>query len=208
VYKEDALALAPVKKLCKRFVEGRTSLCDNPRSGRPVSNDLAKAIAFMLKEKFFASCNALCRHFRIAKTACLRILHDNLGMKKFNLRWVPHALNSSQKAERVSLSHEIHGVFESDRRNSFQNVITGDKSWFFFSDPRDSIWVQSRDEVPERISQKIDRKSASFRFFGPSMGYPASKMCQKGPPTIQHSFAISSYLVWFTDSVQIQHEDH
>jgi transposase len=131
VYKEDALAIATVKKWYKRFVEGRTSLCDSPRSGRPLSHDLAEAIASMLKEKPFASCKVLCRHFRIAKTTSLRIVHDNLGMKKFNLLWVSHALNSSQNAERVTLSHEILAVLESERRNSFQNVITGDKSWFF-----------------------------------------------------------------------------
>lgn len=51
VYKEDALALATVKKWRKRFVEGRTSLCDNPRSERSLSNDLAEAIASMLREK-------------------------------------------------------------------------------------------------------------------------------------------------------------
>jgi hypothetical protein len=160
LYKKDALALATVKKWCKRVVEGRTSLCDNPRSGSPLSNDLAEAIGSMLKEKPFASCKVLCRHFRIAKTPCLRILHDNLGMKKFNLRWVRHALNSSQKAERVTLSHEILAVFESDRRTRFQNVITGDEFWFFLSYPRDSIWAQSRDEVPERISQKIDSEKS------------------------------------------------
>jgi transposase len=131
VYKEDALALATVKKWCKRFVDGRTSLCSNPRSGRPLSNDLAEAIASMLKEKPFASCKVLCRHFRIAETTCLRILHDNLAMKKFNLRWVPHVLTGGQKAERVTLSHEILAVLESDRRNSFRKVITGDEPWFF-----------------------------------------------------------------------------
>jgi hypothetical protein len=77
-------------------------------------------------------------------------------MKKFNLRWVSHALNSSQKAEQVTLSHEILAVLESDRRNSFQNVITRDESWFFLYYPRDSICAQSRDEVPEIISQQID----------------------------------------------------
>jgi hypothetical protein len=137
-------------------VEATTSLCDNPRSGRQLSNDLAEAIASMLKEKPFASCKVLFRHFRIVKTTCLRILHDNLGMKKFNLRWVSHALNSSQKAERVTLSHKILAVLESDRRNSFQNVIIGDEFWFFLYYHRDSIWAQSRDEVPERINQKID----------------------------------------------------
>jgi hypothetical protein len=152
VYKEDALALALIKKSCKRFAERRTSLCDNPRSGRPLANDLAEAIASMLEEKPFASCKVLCRHFRIAKTTCLRILHNNLGMKKFNLHCVSHALNSSQTVERVTFSHEILAVLESDHRNRFQNFITGDESWFFLYYPRDSIWAQSRDEVPERIS--------------------------------------------------------
>jgi hypothetical protein len=57
-------------------------------------------------------------------------------------------------------------------------------------------------------AKKSTRESASFRFFGPSMGHTASKMCKKALPTIQHSFAISLYLVWFRDSVQIPHEDH
>jgi hypothetical protein len=128
VYKKDALGLATVKKSCKHFVEGRTGLFDNPRSVRLLSKDLAEVIASIPKEKPFASCKVLCRHFRIAQTTCLRILHDNLGIKKFNLRRVPHTLNSTEKAERVTLSHEILAVLESDRRNNFQNVITGDES--------------------------------------------------------------------------------
>jgi transposase len=156
VYAGEALALSTVKKWRKRFAQGRTALCDDPRSGRPLMNDLAEAIASMLKERPFLSCKVLCRHFRIAKGSCLRILHDNLGMKKLNLRWVPHSLDANQKGERVALSHELLAVLERDRRNQFRNVVTGDESWFFLYYSHDSIWTQSRDEVPERISQKID----------------------------------------------------
>jgi hypothetical protein len=113
-----------------------------PKVWRPLSNDLAEAIASLLKENPFASCKVLCRHFCMAKTRSLKSLHDKLGTKNFNPRWFPHALNGSQKAERVTVSHEILAVFESDRRDSFHSVITGDESWFFLYYLRDSIWAE------------------------------------------------------------------
>jgi hypothetical protein len=56
----------------------------------------------MLKERPFSLCKALCRHFRIGRAACLRILHDKPELKKFHLRLVPHALSINQKGERIS----------------------------------------------------------------------------------------------------------
>jgi hypothetical protein len=35
----------------------------------------------MVEERPFRSCKALCRHFRIEKVTCLRILHDKFGLK-------------------------------------------------------------------------------------------------------------------------------
>jgi hypothetical protein len=156
VYHPDALALPTVKKWRKRFVQGRTSLSDDPRSGRSLTNDLVAAIASMLKERPFASCKVLSQHFRIVKATCLQILHDNLAMKKFNLRWAPYAWDANQKTERVTLSHELLAVLETSHPTGFQNIITGDESWFFLYYPRSSIWAHSREEVPERLSQKID----------------------------------------------------
>jgi hypothetical protein len=51
VYETEARVLSPVKKWRKRFVEGAMSLCDSPRCGRPLTNNLAEAISSMLKEK-------------------------------------------------------------------------------------------------------------------------------------------------------------
>jgi hypothetical protein len=99
VYAADALARPTVKKWRKCFAQGRTSLCNDPRSGRALTNDLAKAIALMLKERPFFSCKVLCRHFGIAKAGRLRILHDDLDMKKCNLRWVSHTLDANQNGE-------------------------------------------------------------------------------------------------------------
>jgi hypothetical protein len=79
-----------------------------------------------------------------------------LGMKKLHLRWVPHALDTNPNAESATLSHGILSILSSVCSPGFQSVITGDQSWFFICYFHDSIWASSRDEVPERVSQKID----------------------------------------------------
>jgi hypothetical protein len=70
----------------------------------------------------------------------LPILYDTFRMKKFHLHWVLHALDTNQKAERITLSHRILSVFQSVRSTDFQSFITGDESCFFLDCPRDSIF--------------------------------------------------------------------
>jgi hypothetical protein len=87
-------------------------------------------------------------------------LHDTLDLKKFHLRWVPHALSSNQKSERVSDSRLLLAALDQNEATLFQGVITGDESWFFLYYPRDSIWVPSRDDLSDRIKQKFDTEKS------------------------------------------------
>jgi hypothetical protein len=137
-------------------VEGKTSLYDDPKSGRPLTNDLTEAISSMGKERPYVPCKTLCQHFRIVKGTCLPVHHDTLGMKKFHCRWVPQALDTNQKAERVTLSHGILLVLQSVRPAGLQNVITEDESRSFLYYSHDSISASSRDEISESVSQKND----------------------------------------------------
>jgi hypothetical protein len=73
------------------------------------------------------------------------MLHDTLGMKKFYLRSVLHALDTNQTAERVILSNGILLVLQRVRSTDFQSVITGDEFWFFLYYPR--VGYERRDEV-------------------------------------------------------------
>jgi hypothetical protein len=90
------------------------------------------------------------------KEDLLASFYDTLGMKKVHLRWVSHTLDTNQKAERVTLSHGILSALRSIRFTGFQSAITRDESRFFLYFPRDLIWAASRDDVPERVSQKIN----------------------------------------------------
>jgi hypothetical protein len=132
VYMNESLCLRTVYKRHKRFMQGRTELFDDPRSGWPLQNDLVDALRAVIQEFLFTSCKHLCIHFRLAMNICLRILYDILRLKMFNLRWVPHSLDDAQKIERVSFSTDILKILKEDQKNSFAQVITGDESLFYF----------------------------------------------------------------------------
>jgi transposase len=155
VYHEGVLALPTIYKWHARFRDRRTELSDDPRSGRPRRSDLAEAISSMLAERPFLSCKLLVRQFRIAKATCLRILREDLALQKFNLRWVSHRPDSTQKQNRVTFSRALLEVLRREQQNNFDHVITGDESWFFVHHPNESVWAGSRDEVPVRRKQTI-----------------------------------------------------
>jgi hypothetical protein len=140
VCETESLALSSVKKWCQRFTEGRTLLYGDLSCGRPLANDLTEASPSMLKKRPYLSCKVRCRYFPIEKEACFQILRDTLGVNRFHLRWVPHALDTNQKAERVTLSYGILSVLQNVRPTRFQSVITGDEPWFFLCHPGDSIF--------------------------------------------------------------------
>jgi hypothetical protein len=59
------------------------------------------------------------------------VLHDDLHLEKFNLRYVPHSLEADQKRSRVELSREFLQILEQDQQYEFEHILTADKSWFF-----------------------------------------------------------------------------
>jgi hypothetical protein len=92
VYGPEVLARPTVRKWWTRFHQKRTDLFNHPRSGRPLTNDLAGTIGCVLEEKLFSSCKMPCFHFQIGRTTWFGILHDKLGLKNLHLPWAPHAL--------------------------------------------------------------------------------------------------------------------
>jgi hypothetical protein len=86
----------------------------------------------------------------------LQTIHDKPGLKKVYFRWAPHALSINQKRESVSYSKLLLTVLIEQKVSGFQRIIAGDESWFFRCYVCDSVSAASRDEVSQRIKQKIE----------------------------------------------------
>jgi len=162
VYGGSVCSITTVKKWKKRFEEGRSDLDDDFRSGRPPKSDLVKKVSDVLDELPFMSCKTICQMLEIPKTTCLRILHNSLGLKKFNFRWVPHQLSEAQKLKRVECSRELLRVLQD---TPHRNIVTGDESWFNFDIPIKSAWAERREDLPCLPQLEIGTKKSLVSIF-------------------------------------------
>jgi hypothetical protein len=141
VYGTDALKYSTVSKWRLRFQDGSDDLFDLARSGRPSRSDHAAPIQLLLHQFPFISCKVLCRKLKIGKPTCLRVLHDDLHLEKFNLHSVPYSLEADQRRSRVELSRELLQILEQDHQYKLEHILTGDESQFFFEYSHYSRWA-------------------------------------------------------------------
>jgi hypothetical protein len=83
VYGDEALLISAEKKWRRRFLQGRTELGNDPRSGRPANSDLTEVIAELIREHPFLLIKILYRNLRVSKGRCVKILDEKLGLKSF-----------------------------------------------------------------------------------------------------------------------------
>jgi hypothetical protein len=160
VYGHEVICLSAVKKWRKRLAIGRITLEDDPRSGRPPNNDLSESVCALIKENPLISCKGMCQEFRLAKTTCPRVLHEDLGFRRCYFRWVPHVVTENEAQSRTAFGEDFLQFVRHARETNFDNILTGDESWFDFWYSSDSAWGYR--EIPFRLEhqRKVRAKNA------------------------------------------------
>ena len=125
-YGENAPSESTVLRLAREFSQGRTSIADMPRSGRPRIEGLPEQISALLLEQPFASTWDIADELCISQMTAYNVLVRDLH--KFVSSWVPHELSERNKADRIELSK---GLLAELRTGDIQDIIImGDESWF------------------------------------------------------------------------------
>ena len=110
VYANGALKYALVCKWVRRFNDGRESIENDPRVGRPVSVLTEKNIAtvkLLIEEDTCYTVQEIEELSGIYSSSVLMILHERLGLRKICAHWVPHLLTDEQKQSRVRLALQV-----------------------------------------------------------------------------------------------------
>jgi len=156
-YGDAALSRTTIFEWHKRFREGRESVKDDGRSGRPTTSrtdDNIAAFYKMIKEVRDVRSRLIADTFGIPKTVVLRILREDLKKRKLCSRFVPHALTREQMDERVAACQDLLDMINGDK-NFLDKVITGDKSWCLAYDPetkrQSSVWVDEYTARPKKL---------------------------------------------------------
>jgi hypothetical protein len=143
----------------KRFKDGRTSVDDDERSGRPSTGKTPENIA-KVREAILADhgqiIHDVCEIVGLSYGTVRSILADNLNMRHISARFVPRLLSDDQKALRVSVCRELKQQASGDP-NFISNIITGDETWMYGYDPetkQQSLqWKSQNSPWPKKARQ-------------------------------------------------------
>jgi len=109
VYWDNAMKKTTVYKWVKRFPEGRESVTDEGRSGRPATSRTEENIAKIhqiLCENRRLTVRSIAEQVNIDRETVGKILTEDLGMRKVCAKMYPKELTEEQKQRRVTICQD------------------------------------------------------------------------------------------------------
>jgi hypothetical protein len=96
-----------------------------------------------------------------------------------HLRWFPHSLTDTHKAQRITLSTQLLLEICSIKHQGWHFIITLDESQFYLSMDHERIWLRPHQEPHERAKHTIQHKKImliiAWNALGVSLGRGSSK---------------------------------
>ena len=102
-----ALSRTQIHKWYEHFKEGRNSVEDIERSGRPSTSkneEIIQKVQKVIHSNHHLTIREVAEEDRISKTMFHEILTENLGMHHVEAKFVPHLLSEDQKQNCVAVS--------------------------------------------------------------------------------------------------------
>lgn len=140
IHQELVLALgdhAPcyttVTRWVNEFNEGRESVKDRGRIGRPVteSNQVnCNRVHDIIKENPHATYDQIEVETGLSRGTIYTIIHEILKLHKVTSRWVPHELTDQNRKNRVKMCKENLAYFR-DGPGRLSDILTGDETWIY-----------------------------------------------------------------------------
>ena len=157
-FRDQAPSRSTVFYWFAEFRRGRESLEDEPRCGRPPTAvtpaNIERVRELVLEDKRI-SIQQLQELLGIGSGSMQSILHDSLGLRKLECRWIPHTLTSEQMSGRVSWCVEMLDRFDEGRSRRLYDIVTGDETWLYQFDPlskqQSAEWVFPDDDAPTQV---------------------------------------------------------
>ena len=187
VYHDQAPSLSTCKRLNREFRMGRTSIQDEPRSGRPSDATTPETIA-QVRSIIDNDPRAKIRHIAASMSLSYgtvsTIIHDQLHLNKLSARWVPRNLSPQEREKRVTQSCEILELAYADPENFLSRLVTEDESWVHHYDPeskQDSFeWREKGQPPPTKFRKQPSAGKVLLTVFWDQKGVLLTDYLQKG----------------------------
>ena len=109
-YREDCMSRSPCHEWYQCFESGRTSIENDPKSGRPstsMNDDHIEKVLALFRQNCRLTVREVVEEAAICKSSCHQILTDKLKMRRVTAKSVPRLLTDAQKENRVTQSGAV-----------------------------------------------------------------------------------------------------
>lgn len=161
VFDNQAPSLSTVKRWFARFKLGLFDLDDQPSTGRPISSITDRTIALvkqMVDEDRRVTVQEIEKEVGIAHSTVLKILHDELKMRKLCARWVPHQLSEDNIKARLTFCNTMLERFDAGSSKDVSYIVTGDETFVYNYDPetkeQSKQWVPEKEGAPTKFARQ------------------------------------------------------
>jgi len=186
VYGEDSPSYATVKRWYNEFSNGRTSVMDDERPGRPLEIDqkISENLLTIIKSKRKITTRSLVERLNISKGS-LHNLFQSIGIRKLCSRFVPRLLTGEMMDIRLQCCQQNLRLFNQVGDLLFKNLITMDETPLSLYMP-ESKRESTEWKLPGETSSKKMKCSATHRkclmlsVFWDSKGVLLCDFCENG----------------------------
>lgn len=174
---EDAPSFKTVCKWVNEFKKGRTSVNDDPRSGRPKTATSAESVQKVLKfvkADRRSTLQDIAEATRISRERVSYILNVELDMSKRCARWVPRLLTTQQKLKRVECSTAILERFRQNPTDFLRKFVTCDETWVHHYTPENKQqskqWTKRGEPAPKKAKVSLSAGKVMASVFWDAKG--------------------------------------
>ncbi|KAG5322549.1 MOS1T transposase, partial [Pseudoatta argentina] len=155
-YGDKGMNRTSVFKWCREFKNGRTSVHDDQRSGRPsiLTDDIVEKIENALRDDRRLTVDELSAMFpQISRSLLHETITETLGYRKLSARWVPKQLTDQHKLNRKSAAEAHRILVQTYADNALSDTTCRD--WFRrFKNNDFELEDKERSGAPKKFEDK------------------------------------------------------
>ncbi|XP_067930695.1 protein GVQW3-like [Watersipora subatra] len=210
-YGDSALKKTACYEWHKRFREGRTSIKDDNRMGRPATSRTTTATD-LVRQQVIGD-RRLTIHEKSAESGlsygtCHIILTKDLDMRRISAKMVPKLLTDDQKEKRVGCCIELKDALAQDP-DFLSKVLTGDERWVYGYDPetksQSSQWKSPGSSRPKKARMSHSNVKTLLLTFFDIRGVVHSEFLPHSQTVNHHVYKI--ILIKLRDSIRRKRRD-
>ena len=172
VYGPNIMSKQMVRRWCRQFSEGRQSVHDEERSGRPslINDELVGLVRQRVMENRRFTITEMGGHFpHISRSLLHEIVSKHLLFKKLCARWVPKNLTPEHKIQRLGAALTFLQRYHDVGDEFLDRIVTGDETWISHFTPetkqQSMHWRHSGSPVRTKFKQALSARKLMCTVF-------------------------------------------